>query len=161
MIEEWKDVVGYEGLYIVSSAGRIKRKSPYRIVREELKQMPTHHGYLVVGLSKNNNLKRIFCHRIVAAAFLGTIPENKQVNHIDKNRKNNTIENLEYITGIENCAHAKFGQKRGLQQAPSGRWAVKVWNGKKYQCIGYYDKKEDAYNAYYIAFKEIRGSSPW
>lgn len=101
-MENWKDVVDYEGIYEVSDMGIIRRK----LTKRELKSRIDMYGYKRVTLSKNSKGKTIFIHRIVALAFLDN-PHNKpQVNHIDGDKLNNTISNLEWCTQKENMKHA-------------------------------------------------------
>ena len=101
MKESWKDIEGYEGLYQVSSFGRVKRVTTGRI----LKGSKDSIGYLLVILYKNNigSTKKI--HRLVAEAFIPN-PDNKpQVNHIDEDKTNNIVSNLEWMTAKENSNH--------------------------------------------------------
>ena len=101
MKEIWKDIKGYEGLYQVSSFGRVKRVTTGRI----LKGSNDSIGYLLVILYKNNigSTKKI--HRLVAEAFIPN-PDNKpQVNHIDEDKTNNIVSNLEWMTAKENSNH--------------------------------------------------------
>jgi hypothetical protein len=111
-MEIWKDVVGYEGIYKVSNYGLVKRVSKIRGVnlkyREEYYLVPTDNGkgYFRIKLSNNGKSKRVMLHRIIAEAFINN-PENKKcVNHINHNRKDNRIENLEWCTHSENTLHA-------------------------------------------------------
>lgn len=91
MEEIWKDIGGFEGLYQVSNLGRVKRVTTGRV----LKGMASGKGYLLVGLSKNNIRSVKTIHRLVAQAFIPN-PENKpEVNHIDENKTNNMVSNLE------------------------------------------------------------------
>lgn len=102
MNEIWKDVVGYEGLYMVSSLGQVKSLFRYKKV---LKPNITRNGYATVELFKNKKGKRLLIHRLVAAAFISN-PENKpQVNHRDENKLNNTVDNLVWNTRKENMNH--------------------------------------------------------
>jgi hypothetical protein len=100
--EEWKDILDYEN-YEVSNLGNVKNKKTGRILKSYDKG-----GYAVVGLSKTKG--KIFqVHRLVCQAFIPN-PENKpQVNHKDKNGLNNNVENLEWMTVLENNIHRSNG----------------------------------------------------
>lgn len=101
MIEEWKDIEGYEGLYQVSNLGRVKRVTTGRILK------PSKHtkGYYRVELYKNGSQSKKLIHRLVAQVFIPN-PDNKsQVNHIDENKTNNLVSNLEWMTAKENLNH--------------------------------------------------------
>lgn len=114
-MEVWKNVDGYKGLYQVSNLGDIKsldkivkcKGNNTRISKGKiLKQIIKKTGYSQVVLYKNNIRKYISTHRIVAQAFIPN-PNNKScVNHIDGNKLNNNISNLEWCTHIENMNHA-------------------------------------------------------
>ena len=112
--ELWKDVVGYEGYYEVSSIGRVRsverktksrfglKTSPSRV----LKGYVTNVGYLRVDLSRDGNKKHVSVHRLIAEAFIPNPKSLKCVNHIDSDRLNNKATNLEWSTHKENTAHA-------------------------------------------------------
>ena len=102
--EEWKDVVGYENLYKVSNFGNVMsfkyKKHPFL-----LKPGKHNNGYMYVGLSIRTNIKFFYVHRLVAQAFIPNPSNLPQVNHKDMNKKNNGVENLEWITNRDNCIH--------------------------------------------------------
>lgn len=104
---QWKDIVGYEGLYRISSSGEVMsmpRKGAFSEPRLLKKKLDTH-GYYVVDLFKNGAGKRMKVHRLVALAFIPN-PENKAtVNHKDGNTINNSIDNLEWASQLENNLH--------------------------------------------------------
>ena len=104
-MEVWKDVVGFEGLYQVSSLGRVmttRRKG----TQGGLKTLTENEdGYYRVKLCKDGESRRWMVHRLVYEAFVDTIPENHEINHIDENKKNNRPENLEAVTHVENVRH--------------------------------------------------------
>lgn len=128
-METWIDVAGYEGLYMVSSNGLIRSyKRGFSIKNGSrniggfrlIKQERTRLGYMRVGLSKNGIRKRILVHVIVANNFLTRV-ENKEVNHIDSDKTNNNVGNLEFVTKSENIIHSyKTGlRKRAIQKKRS------------------------------------------
>lgn len=94
--EIWKPVVGYEGLYEVSSLGRVKS---LKYGREKiLKPLKHRDGYLQVGLYKNEKQKRFFVHRLVAEAFLSNPKGLHEINHLDEDKSNNSISNIEWAS---------------------------------------------------------------
>ena len=112
--ETWKDIEGYEELYQVSNLGRVKSLRNDKL----LKQFVNRQGYSQVSLSKNGKVKLCRVNRIVCRAFIEN-PENKaQVNHIDGNKLNNRVDNLEWCTGSENVKHAYIN---GLQKPIRGK----------------------------------------
>jgi hypothetical protein len=102
--EIWKDVEGYEGIYKISTYGRIKSYKT-RLKGKLLSGTVNSDGYNVIILFKDGERgKRI--PRLVAKAFIQN-PENKpQVNHKDLNKSNNHVDNLEWCTAKENTYHA-------------------------------------------------------
>ena len=107
MIEEiFKDVKGYEELYQVSNFGRVKslgngnsNNSKERI----LKPSKNSKGYFQVHLSKNGKSKMCKIHRLVAQTFIPNPNNLTEINHIDEDKTNNRVENLEYCTHEYNC----------------------------------------------------------
>lgn len=136
--EEWRDVVGYEGLYQVSNQGRVKsleRKDCLgRTVKERfLKPITDHYGYQVVGLCTGGKQKMHKVHRLVCQAFHEN-PENKlDVNHINENKTDNRIENLEWSTRKENLNHGTRNERSAKALSkPIGQYTrdgelVKIW----------------------------------
>jgi hypothetical protein len=134
VVESWRDVVGYEGLYQVSDGGRVRtlgregvypgRWKPTRMVfpAKEMRVNDGTGGYRYVKLKRpNSKSKHELVHRLVMAAFVG--PANgMQVNHLDGNRSNNHISNLEYCTSLQNVMHAI----EVLETKVGNRIAVKI-----------------------------------
>jgi hypothetical protein len=114
MEEIWKDVIGYEGIYMVSSLGRMKsnervierKKVGIYVQPETFIAGCEYHGYLKTSLRKDGSKKDKFIHCLVAEAFLGIKPEGMEVCHGDGDRKNNRIENLRYGTRADNVRDA-------------------------------------------------------
>lgn len=115
--EIWKDVIEYEGLYQVSNLGRVKSLSKLKksrnkngefefMTKEIILKQALDDGYKKVSLTKNKKRLTLRVHRIVATAFLGN-QKNLCVNHIDFNRSNNNIENLEWVTVLQNNRHSR------------------------------------------------------
>lgn len=103
----WKDVVGYEGIYVVSDTGVVKRiaKSNNQYKEGHILKNNMIKGYANVQLHKNGKVKLMRVHRLVCMAFLEN-PENKPyVNHKDGNKANNNLSNLEWCTPSENEIH--------------------------------------------------------
>ena len=104
-MEIFKDIEGYEGLYQITSWGRVYSLRYKTFLIPE----PTTKGYLRVYLySKNGKRKHYKVHRLVANAFVTKVAGKDQVNHIDGNKANNSFTNLEWCTNEENASHRKF-----------------------------------------------------
>lgn len=110
MVERWAPVEGFEGLYEVSDAGRVRsldRRVPHgghtKLMRSRvLKPRPTRNGYLRVSLSSRGKTTDAYIHRLVACAFLGHPAEGVEVCHGNGNRVDNRLENLRWDTHGEN-----------------------------------------------------------
>ena len=114
MEEIWKDVKGYEGQYKVSNLGNVKSLKYLHHNKEALlKGGIKKTGYRQVILSKNYKNKYVNVHRLVAEAFIPNPNNYKEINHIDENKLNNNVSNLEWCTQKENQEHA---YRIGLQK---------------------------------------------
>lgn len=121
--EEWKDIENYEGLYEISSLGRVKRT--FKKSFNFLKPQYNRYGYQIYSLTKQGKTKKHTTHRLIAKAFIPNPLNKPEVNHIDGNKKNNNIKNLEWATSSENRIHA---YKNGLNKKYYGK---KHWNYNK------------------------------
>ena len=104
--EEWKDILGFEGIYQASNFGRVK--SLERIdargnrAKERILKAKLVCGYYQVCLCKQSIKKTYLVHRLVWEAFNGQIPENMQINHINEIKSDNRLSNLNLMTAKEN-----------------------------------------------------------
>mgnify|MGYP002795146306 CR=1 FL=1 len=115
MIEIWKPVKGHENLYEISNLGNLKRLERHilcsngtiRIIKEKcFSNKPNKYsGYVNVNLSKNGVKTTYSIHRLVAEHFIGNPHNYKVVNHLDEDRANNIVQNLEWTTHAKNLAH--------------------------------------------------------
>ncbi|EVY78360.1 hypothetical protein V835_01548 [Staphylococcus aureus W19276] len=114
-LEDWKDIKGYEGKYLISSLGRVyilerkieDSKGRIRSLKGKIaKQSTSLNGYKFVGLTSNNTRKIHYIHRLVSEHFIEKEKNKEWVNHIDGDKTNNTIDNLEWCTPSENIKHA-------------------------------------------------------
>lgn len=105
-IEIWKDVVGYEGIYIVSNLGRVERIKICKGTAGGILTPIKNESGLYVKLRNNGNDKSFKIHRLVLEAFEGINHDKPQVNHKDGNRWNNNLDNLEWCSQSENIKHS-------------------------------------------------------
>ena len=107
--EEWRDVVGYEGLYQVSSIGRVKSLREKTRIKDKrdgiMCQKFDQRGYYRVNLHKDGKCKALLVSRLVAMAFIPNPNNLPQVGHNDDVKTNNTVENLYWTNSSENLTH--------------------------------------------------------
>lgn len=174
MLEVWKDIKGYEGLYQVSNLGRVKRLPRLRKNRwgkssfypEELMALCLDgKKYQFVKLQKNGKRKQFKVHRLVAEYFLNKRQGYNQVNHIDKNKQNNVVTNLEWCNQYENMSHRYADYKvrtssfigvhlpRCRKHLPNPYIAC-ISVDDVYKHLGCFETEEEAHQAYLDALKE-------
>ena len=115
--EIWKPIEGFSTPYEISEHG-VVRSLNYSKTGEikELKPKIDRYGYIVYGLSNNGKVTWITAHRLVYNAFFGTIPEGMQINHIDEDKTNNNINNLELVTPKENSNWGTRNERSGIKR---------------------------------------------
>lgn len=133
IMEIWKDIEGFEGVYQISNLGRVKslhfNKTLY------LRYSNDECGYKKVNLFIKGIQKTITIHRLVASHFLNNKYNKRTINHLDGNKSNNKVINLEWATYSENIQHAydnklKCGSK-GINNASSKK-VLKYTKGNKF-----------------------------
>ena len=147
--ENWKDIKGYEGLYQVSDKGRVMRLSSRRILKLIKK------SYYSVNLCIHGVSRSYRIHQLVAIAFLGHVPTGSTkglvVDHIDGDRYNNNLNNLQVITNRENSSKDRRGGTSkyvGVSWAKDrNKWKAEIRDGKKVN-LGYFTNELEASEAY-------------
>lgn len=153
---EWRPVEYMDGLYEVSNTGIVRRTATQRV----LKSFPNRKGYPNVVMHKHNQAYSKTVHRLVAEAFLDNPLGLEQVNHKDANKTNNCVENLEWISNLDNMHHAMahgcykpFNEnqlaavKKNLQVAVASRKKAVVCMDMDGNIIAEYDSLTDAERA--------------
>ena len=161
-MENWKDVVGYEGYFMVSESGKVKsldRKqlrsdgTVYPVIGKELKSFVSNAGYKRIALRKGGKQIKYSIHRLVAEAFIAKEVGRDFVNHLDGNKLNNHYSNLEWVSMIENNCH-RFDKSKTTSKYTGVSW---IKAKKKYvatmsinkiaKTIGHFSTEEEAYAA--------------
>jgi hypothetical protein len=123
--EEWRHVVGYEGIYSVSNLGRVRRGCVCASLEMSTLSKGRPKPYISIELSSKGRKKMFFIHALVMAAFVGPRPSGYHINHVDADKGNNRCGNLEYVTPRENSQHAvrmrltASGDRQGLRKYPN------------------------------------------
>ena len=147
MVEIWKAVPGYVGMYQVSNLGAVKRL--FKNGKEHmLSGRKDKDGYIEVILSKNQTKKFCRVHRLVAEAFIPNADDKPMVNHKDKNVQNNAASNLEWVTASENTVHGYLTGRN------THNTAVEQYT-KDMKYIATWDKVRDAASALKVSYSNI------
>lgn len=135
MKEIWKDIVGYEGKYMISNMGNVKSLNYKRSNKEKiLKPFKNKDGYLIVGLCINGKKTNFQIHRLVAEIFIPNPNNLPQVNHKDENKLNNSVDNLEWCSVSYNINYGNRNDK--AKEKLYETIATKIYpNCKQVYCI--------------------------
>jgi hypothetical protein len=170
MVEVWKDVPNYEGIYQVSNLGRVKSlsriklncgKYPFTTKEIILKQGLDLKGYPLVVLTKDNKRKTRSIHQLVAEAFLNHKPCGYElvIDHINDNPLDNRIENLQVVTQRFNThkTQGKYTSKyKGVHwDKRAKKWKTSIVINGKTKHLGRFVNEYDAYIVYQNKLKEI------
>jgi hypothetical protein len=159
--EIWKDIDGYDGCYQISSFGRVKSLSRemfngkcYFYSKEKILKVQNHtHGYYVIGITYNNKKNSFYVHRLVAHYFIYNPKNKREVNHIDFIKLNNNVENLEWVSSLENKSHIKiFKPKTSIyvgvyynKRRNRNCWESSIQINYKKINLGSFETQEEAY----------------
>lgn len=112
--EEWRDIKGWEGQYLVSNLGNVKTLIGYRCEKGRIMKLHTKkEGYLTVGLKiAYKKQKQCYVHRLVAEAFIPNPDNLPEVNHKDEDKTNNRVDNLEWCTAKYNMNYGTAKNRR-------------------------------------------------
>jgi hypothetical protein len=163
MKENWKDILGYEGLYQVNECGNVKSLSrtitkgniTYVTKDKLLKQSVDSVGYPYVNLSDYKKQKTFRVHQLVAVAFLNHTPDKHKglvIDHIDGNKLNNITTNLQLITNKKNTSKDrknKTSKYTGVSwHKQSDKWLAQFRENGSVKYLGIFETEEDARDAY-------------
>ena len=167
--EIWKDIPSYEGYYQVSNLGKVK--SLERVVCRSdgniqtckeriLSPSKNSHGYYKVILFKNKNRKTFPIHKLVAMAFLRHKPcgLNEVVDHINNDKLNNRVDNLQLTTNRHNLSKDRKGTSKytGVNwEKNANKWRARILIKGKQIHLGLFENELDAHSAYQKRLKEI------
>lgn len=166
---KWYPVKGYEGLYEITKCGKVKALPKTRIGvcrrnygERMMSIVKIGHGYDSVTLFKNGLKKKWLLHRLVATCFLEKPHGKDFVNHLDKDKTNNHVDNLEWVSSIENNCHMQKSRKTSSKYPgvylymDRKKYRAQInHNGKKFY-LGVHDTEELAYKAR-IDFERANG----
>jgi hypothetical protein len=169
-MENFINCKGYECIYQISELGNVKSLSRYiengnggyfskeKILNPTLNKV---NGYLYVTLCKNNKCTKKSVHQLVAINFLGCIPDGTNkivVDHIDNNKLNNNLLNLQLITNRMNCSKLNKGSSKYIGvyfYKKINRFRARIRIEGKRKELGQFKTEIEAHNAYQIALLEI------
>lgn len=164
--EIWRDVVGYKGCYQVSDLGNIRSLDRIDYTGRRLKgrilKPAIACGYLVVNLSLNGKVKTLKVHQLVAITFLNHKPCGHKlvIDHIDNNKLNNSLENLQIITQRENSSKDRVGGSSiytGVSFHPDGnKYVARCFHNSVDVYLGRFNTELEASEAYNNYLKTIK-----
>lgn len=123
-MENWKEIKGYEGLYLISDCGRVRSLAKVGSTEEQIMRPFTQDGYLRYTLRKDGTKRNFLAHQLVARAFIPNPYNRIYLDHIDTDKTNNHVSNLRWVTKKENSNNPQT--RRHNSMAKSGKrslWA--------------------------------------
>jgi len=144
-MEQWKSIIGYEGLYEVSTTGKVRSLRTGRPLRAGCNEQ--RGGRQVVTLWKNGASKNKYISRLVAHAFISNPSRKPLVDHIDRNPRNNHVSNLRWATISENGANSRQRRERALPRGVR-RIVVPRLKAIRYQAYARQDRRQKHLGAF-------------
>ena len=145
MIEEWRPIKGYEGLYEVSNTGLVRNVVKGRYLKPGFDK----NGYLKCVLSKGGKQRTVYIHRLVATAFIPNPDGLPQVNHRDEDKTRNVVDNLEWCTSKYNVNYGSAQERRVQKNIENGNYSgSKTADSREYKRLYMreYRKRNKEYN---------------
>ena len=167
IVEIWKGIPGYEGSYEVSSFGNVRSldrldSRGYKRKGRMLNKSLNGTGYYNVGLSKQGKPKTNTVHVLVASAFLGHVQSGTTaglvIDHIDNDKLNNRVDNLQLVTNRENSSKDRKGSSKYVGVSwnnAASKWIANIGIKGRTKHIGYFTDEEEAKEAYEIELKKL------
>jgi hypothetical protein len=143
-MELWKDIEGFPG-YQVSSLGRVKG-----VFDKILKPQKHRNGYCMISLFKETHRRNLTIHRLVGQAFLPPTIDRFEIDHINRDKKDNRVENLRWATRSENNINKSYTSESGIRnirQRTDSSWEVKIHRGGRLIHYKYCYSVEEAVKA--------------
>lgn len=160
-MEKWKSIPGYEGLYEVSSYGRVRSLERYdrfnrKIVSKLLKPSYNTSGYYVVRLCNNGFMKSKLIHRLVAEAFIPNPDNLPMINHRDEDKTNNVADNLEWCDLKYNNNYGTLQQRRIQTNINNGNYSelIKRKEHRKEYLKKYQNEHREHIREYQIEYRK-------
>ena len=161
-MEEYRDVVNYEGLYQVSNLGRVKSLARYRVPKDRiLKAAKDNLGYYGVTLCDNSRIQRRI-HQLVAESFLGFVRDGTHkivVDHINNIKTDNRLENLQLCSTRENLSKDLKGCSSKYVgvcfHTRDNVWNARIQTNGESKWLGTFKAELEAAEAYQIALKQL------
>ena len=171
--EKFKKLLGWEDIYMIGNHGTIialeRRSRPYangktHFIPEHIKKSSFRTNYYMIWLHGKEESKQDNIHRLVAKNFVSNPYNNKSVDHIDCNKKNNCFKNLRWVSHSENMhntnKHSNLHKSRGIYyHLKNKNWVADIRVNKQKIHIGCFSKKEEAQEAYNIYAKKYYGEN--
>jgi len=150
-MEIFKEIKDYPD-YQVSNYGNVKS---LKFNKERLlKPMKLKNGYAKIDIWTKNVKKQLYVHRLVASTFIRNINEKEQIDHIDKNKLNNKLNNLEIVSCRLNNLRKKEANLAGAHKYKNDKWKSSVVINGKGVFIGLFNTELEAHEAYKNKLKE-------